>query len=249
MAWSSARRSRAIGRAIMRRLPVVIVSSSGGARMMEGRLADADGEDQRGARPSRPDAASVSVLTDPTTGGVATSFAMLGDVNIAEPKALTGCGAARHRQTIRSSCRRASSAASSSSITACSTSRRPAERRPVARVLRFGMTVDGPCARPAPLASPQPRRSREPRLVFGAGHPAVDFLFSLERLGMRFACGIGPSAPLGNPQNAPRSSSRAPTEGLRHRDDGCRLRAAGHHSARYPPHLQRIEERFVIDGE
>ena len=65
----------------------------------------------------------VSVLTDPTTGGVTASFAMLGDVNIAEPKALIGFAGPRViEQTIRQKLPKASSAASSCSSTACSTS-------------------------------------------------------------------------------------------------------------------------------
>ena len=96
--------TRAIERAIARRLPVVIVSSSGGARMMEGALslmqmAKISGALARLARARLP---YVSVLTDPTTGGVTASFAMLGDVNIAEPKALIGFAGPRViEQTIR----------------------------------------------------------------------------------------------------------------------------------------------------
>jgi len=96
--------TRAIERAIERRLPVVIVSSSGGARMMEGALslmqmAKISGALARLARAKLP---YVSVLTDPTTGGVTASFAMLGDVNIAEPKALIGFAGPRViEQTIR----------------------------------------------------------------------------------------------------------------------------------------------------
>ena len=96
--------TRAIERAIERRLPVVIVASSGGARMMEGALslmqmAKISGALARLARARLP---YVSVLTDPTTGGVTASFAMLGDVNIAEPKALIGFAGPRViEQTIR----------------------------------------------------------------------------------------------------------------------------------------------------
>src|SRR5918911_3569082 len=96
--------TRAIERAIERRLPVVIVSSSGGARMMEGALSLMQMAKISGAlaRLSRASLPYVSVLTDPTTGGVTASFAMLGDVNIAEPKALIGFAGPRViEQTIR----------------------------------------------------------------------------------------------------------------------------------------------------
>ena len=92
--------TRAIERAIDRRLPVVIVSCSGGARMMEGALSLMQMAKISAAlaRLDRARLPYISVLTDPTTGGVTASFAMLGDVNIAEPKALIGfAGSARHR--------------------------------------------------------------------------------------------------------------------------------------------------------
>jgi acetyl-CoA carboxylase carboxyl transferase subunit beta len=84
--------TRAIERAIDRRLPVVIVSCSGGARMMEGALSLMQMAKISAAlaRLGRARLPYISVLTDPTTGGVTASFAMLGDVNIAEPKALIG---------------------------------------------------------------------------------------------------------------------------------------------------------------
>ncbi|MGQ0733686.1 MAG: acetyl-CoA carboxylase, carboxyltransferase subunit beta [Acidobacteriota bacterium] len=95
---------RAIETALARRLPLVIVSCSGGARMMEGALSLMQMA-KISAALARMDRASlpyVSVLTDPTTGGVTASFAMLGDVNIAEPKALIGFAGPRViEQTIR----------------------------------------------------------------------------------------------------------------------------------------------------
>ncbi len=83
---------RAIETAIERRLPVVIVSCSGGARMMEGALSLMQMAKISAAlaRLDRAKLPYLSVLTDPTTGGVTASFAMLGDLNIAEPKALIG---------------------------------------------------------------------------------------------------------------------------------------------------------------
>src|SRR3954466_1687908 len=96
--------TRAIERAIDNRWPVVIVCSSGGARMMEGALslmqmAKISGALARLAQERLP---YIAVLTDPTTGGVTASFAMLGDLNIAEPKALIGFAGPRViEQTIR----------------------------------------------------------------------------------------------------------------------------------------------------
>jgi acetyl-CoA carboxylase carboxyl transferase subunit beta len=82
--------TRAIERSIAERTPVVIVACSGGARMMEGALSLMQMAKISAAlaRLDRARLPYVSVLTDPTTGGVTASFAMLGDVNNAEPKAL-----------------------------------------------------------------------------------------------------------------------------------------------------------------
>ena len=96
--------TRGIELAIERRLPVVIVSCSGGARMMEGALSLMQMAKVSAAlgRLDRARLPFISVLTDPTTGGVTASFAMLGDLNIAEPKALIGFAGPRViEQTIR----------------------------------------------------------------------------------------------------------------------------------------------------
>ena len=93
-----------IERAIDARMPVVIVCCSGGARMMEGALSLMQMAKICGAlaRLDRARLPFISVLTDPTTGGVTASFAMLGDLNIAEPKALIGFAGPRViEQTIR----------------------------------------------------------------------------------------------------------------------------------------------------
>ena len=96
--------ARAIERAIDTRVPVIIVCCSGGARMMEGALSLMQMAKICGAL-ARLDQARlpyIAVLTDPTTGGVTASFAMLGDLNIAEPKALIGFAGPRViEQTIR----------------------------------------------------------------------------------------------------------------------------------------------------
>ena len=96
--------TRAIERALVERLPVIIVSCSGGARMMEGALSLMQMAKISAAlaRLDRAKLPYLSILTDPTTGGVTASFAMLGDFNIAEPKALIGFAGPRViEQTIR----------------------------------------------------------------------------------------------------------------------------------------------------
>jgi acetyl-CoA carboxylase carboxyl transferase subunit beta len=96
--------TRGIERAIERRCAVVIVCCSGGARMMEGALSLMQMAKISGAlaRLDRARLPYIAVLTDPTTGGVSASFAMLGDLNIAEPKAQIGFAGPRIiEQTIR----------------------------------------------------------------------------------------------------------------------------------------------------
>jgi acetyl-CoA carboxylase carboxyl transferase subunit beta len=95
---------RAAETALARRVPLIVVSCSGGARMMEGALSLMQMAKISAAlaRLDRAGVPYISVLTDPTTGGVTASFAMLGDVNIAEPKALIGFAGPRViEQTIR----------------------------------------------------------------------------------------------------------------------------------------------------
>jgi acetyl-CoA carboxylase carboxyl transferase subunit beta len=96
--------TRAIERAIEQRCPIIIVCCSGGARMMEGTLSLMQMAKVSGAlaRLSQAGLPYIAVLTDPTTGGVTASFAMLGDMNIAEPKAQIGFAGPRViEQTIR----------------------------------------------------------------------------------------------------------------------------------------------------
>lgn len=96
--------TRAAERAAATRTPLIVVSCSGGARMMEGALSLMQMA-KISAALARLDEAKIpfiSVLTDPTTGGVTASFAMLGDLNIAEPGALIGFAGPRViEQTIR----------------------------------------------------------------------------------------------------------------------------------------------------
>jgi acetyl-CoA carboxylase carboxyl transferase subunit beta len=96
--------TRAIERGLERQQPVIIVSASGGARMQEGAISLMQLA-KISAALMRLDEAGVpyiSIMTDPTTGGVTASFAMLGDLNIAEPGALIGFAGPRViEQTIR----------------------------------------------------------------------------------------------------------------------------------------------------
>jgi acetyl-CoA carboxylase carboxyl transferase subunit beta len=95
---------RAIEHALERRVGVIIVSCSGGARMMEGALSLMQMAKVSAAlaRLDRAQLPFISLLTDPTTGGVTASFAMLGDFIVAEPKALIGFAGPRIiEQTIR----------------------------------------------------------------------------------------------------------------------------------------------------
>ena len=96
--------TRAVERATAERIPLIVVSASGGARMMEGTISLMTLA-KISAALARMDEAKVpyiSVLTDPTTGGVTASFAMLGDLNIGEPGALIGFAGPRViEQTIR----------------------------------------------------------------------------------------------------------------------------------------------------
>jgi acetyl-CoA carboxylase carboxyl transferase subunit beta len=96
--------TRAVERSAETRVPLIIVSASGGARMMEGviSLMQLAKISAALARLDKAKVPYISLLTDPTTGGVTASFAMLGDLNIAEPGALIGFAGPRViEQTIR----------------------------------------------------------------------------------------------------------------------------------------------------
>jgi acetyl-CoA carboxylase carboxyl transferase subunit beta len=96
--------TRAVERAADTRTPLIIVSASGGARMMEGviSLMQLAKISSALAKLDKAKVPYISLLTDPTTGGVTASFAMLGDLNIAEPGALIGFAGPRViEQTIR----------------------------------------------------------------------------------------------------------------------------------------------------
>jgi acetyl-CoA carboxylase carboxyl transferase subunit beta len=95
--------ARVTDKAFKNKIPLIIVSESGGARMMEGAysLMQMAKTSSRLARLAGAGIPYISVLTDPTTGGTTASYAMLGDINIAEPKALIGFAGPRViKQTI-----------------------------------------------------------------------------------------------------------------------------------------------------
>ncbi len=95
--------ARAVDKAIKLKAPLVIISASGGARMMEAAysLMQMAKTSAKLAQLSRKGLPYISLMTDPTTGGVTASFAMLGDINIAEPGALIGFAGPRViKQTI-----------------------------------------------------------------------------------------------------------------------------------------------------
>ncbi len=90
--------------ALEKKMPLIIVSSSGGARMQEGAISLMQMAKVSAALAKLDEAGIpyISILTDPTTGGVTASYAMLGDLNIAEPKALIGFAGPRViQQTIK----------------------------------------------------------------------------------------------------------------------------------------------------
>jgi acetyl-CoA carboxylase carboxyl transferase subunit beta len=96
--------TRAVERALRERHPLIVISASGGARMHEGALSLMQLAKVSAALARLDDARVpfISVLTDPTTGGVTASYAMLGDLNVAEPGALIGFAGPRViEQTIR----------------------------------------------------------------------------------------------------------------------------------------------------
>jgi acetyl-CoA carboxylase carboxyl transferase subunit beta len=95
--------SRAADKALKSRIPLIVISASGGARMMEGAfsLMQMAKTSARLAKLAEEGLPYISILTDPTTGGTTASYAMLGDINIAEPNALIGFAGPRViKQTI-----------------------------------------------------------------------------------------------------------------------------------------------------
>jgi acetyl-CoA carboxylase carboxyl transferase subunit beta len=149
--------TRAIEMALERRHPVIIVSCSGGARMMEGALSLMQMAKVSAAlaRLDRARLPFISILTDPTTGGVTASFAMLGDLNVAEPKALIGFAGPRViEQTIRQKLPEGfqrSEFLVEHGMLDLVVDRRDLKST-IARALRFMRVEPAPIARPVPLA-------------------------------------------------------------------------------------------------
>ena len=245
--WSAKRLPAPSSRRSTARLPVIIVSCSGGARMMEGALSLMQMAKISAAlaRLDRARLPYISILTDPTTGGVTASFAMLGDVNIAEPKALIGFAGPRViEQTIRQ--KLPEGFQRSEFLLEHGMLDMVVDRRElkdvITRLLRFG-------------AAPRTGSSRPLLTVEAAARELttdpLDYLFSLERLGMKFGLeNISKlCAALGHPERSFRSVLIAGTNGkgsvtaMVHHG----LVEAGVRAARYTsPHLERLEERFVI---
>ncbi len=205
----------------------------------------------------------ISVLTDPTTGGVTASFAMLGDLNIAEPKALIGFAGPRViEQTIRQKLpegfQRSEFLLEKGMIDLVIDRREM--KATIASALRFmGARHSAPAAaradgrdRARHRARHAPGRGRATRPVSGRP-PALDYLFSLERFGIKFGLENIRTIvdALGRPDRAFHSAHIAGTNGkgsVTAMVDAA-LRAAGHRSARFTsPHLLDLTERFVIDG-
>jgi acetyl-CoA carboxylase carboxyl transferase subunit beta len=150
--------TRSIERALAARQPVIVVSCSGGARMMEGALSLMQMAKISAAlaRLDRAGLPFLSVLTDPTTGGVTASFAMLGDLNIAEPKALIGFAGPRViEQTIRQKLPEGfqrSEFLLEHGFVDLVVDRRELKAT-IARTLRF-MLANAPASPPSPIATP-----------------------------------------------------------------------------------------------
>ena len=150
--------TRGAERALANRSPFIVVSCSGGARMMEGALSLMQMAKISAAlgRLDRAGLPYLSILTDPTTGGVTASFAMLGDLNVAEPKALIGFAGPRVieqtiRQTLPEGFQRSEFLLDHGMLDLVVDRRELTAA--IARVLRFALPVDGPArTRLAPAA-------------------------------------------------------------------------------------------------
>ena len=268
--------TRGIERAIARQLPVIIVSCSGGARMMEGALSlmQMAKISSALARLDRARLPYISLLTDPTTGGVTASFAMLGDLNIAEPKALIGFAGPRVieqtiRQTLPEGFQRSEFLLERGMLDIVVDRRELKDL--LTRVLRFGI----PSPTRVPAVPPRPgSHASAVRRCRGAADRRVRGADRTVRLNpARSARSMDSLALSLQPRTArdevrPREHDRAvrgarQPEGRipvghrrRHQRQGIghgdaprrRSHAAGHRVGRYTsPHLERLEERFVID--
>src|SRR5881628_3944064 len=158
--------TRAIERSLDERIPLVIISCSGGARMQEGvlslmqmaKISAALGKLHEARGPY------ISILTDPTTGGVTASFAMLGDLNIAEPKALIGFAGPRVieqtiRQTLPQGFQRSEFLLEKGMLDLV------VDRREMKTVISTALRFMGAVRKPVPVAVTTPVTTSEPPLV------------------------------------------------------------------------------------
>ncbi len=260
--------TRAIERAVDRRAPVIIVSCSGGARMMEGALSLMQMAKTAAAlaRLDRAGLPFISVLTDPTTGGVTASFAMLGDLNIAEPKALIGFAGPRViEQTIRQ--KLPEGFQRSEFLLEHGMLDMVVDRRELKATISRALRVHGlhgrvrgagagSCTgliRVAAIGSLHLILHSAFCISWVRPVDPLSYLFGLEKLGIKFGLeNIGAlCAALGDPQRAYPTVIVAGTNGkgsvAAMVETG--LRAAGLRTGLYTsPHLVRLEERFAIGG-
>ena len=247
--------TRAIEMALERRQPVIVISCSGGARMMEGALSLMQMAKVSAAlaRLDRARLPFISVLTDPTTGGVTASFAMLGDLNIAEPKALIGFAGPRViEQTIRQKLPEGfqrSEFLLEHGMLDLVVDRRDMKAT-LARALRF-MRRRARAGRRCRNRSRRCRRRLTSDVACADLH-LLDRLFALETFGIKLGL-ENITAPLRRARiipsaASPRCMSPAPT--ARDRSPRWCMRRSSRPAsapARYTsPHLMHLTERFVI---
>ena len=218
-------------------MPLIIVSASGGARMMEGavslmQMAKISSALFRLAQTRLP---YISVLTDPTTGGVTASYAMLGDLNIGEPGALIGFAGPRViEQTIRQ--------------------KLPKGFQRAEFLLEHGM-LDAIVPRPLMEDLPRPGAGFLLRPALMSYAESVEYLLALlsdargPQLGLERITRL--LEQLGQPQRCFRAVHVAGTNGKGSTAAmiAAGLRAAGRSTGLYTsPHLTRFNERIRIDG-
>ena len=208
----------------------------------------------------------ISVLTDPTTGGVTASFAMLGDLNIAEPKALIGFAGPRViEQTIRQKLPEGfqrSEFLLEKGMLDLVVDRREM-KAVIANALRFMGAVRKPAPRqPAPASDHDERAVAACRRCVGVLMPKPSrqpSLWTRSTISSASNSSGSSSVSTTSPRSSPARPSRARVPSVHIAGTNGKgsvtamvdaaLRAAGHRSARYTsPHLVDLTERFVIDG-
>lgn len=227
--------------------PVIIVCASGGARMYEGMLSLMQMAKTSGALARHAEAGLpyIAVLTNPTTAGVMASFATLGDITLAEPKAMIGFAGPRViRETTHQELPPDSRPPSSCWITASSTRSFPVQKC-ARRSSRSSEILPGSKAPVFPMGTPDPEPSGEDPMEWldkFQGRGIVPGLERMERL----------LAALGNPERSLRCLHVAGTNG---KGSVCAfaesvLREGGYSTGLYTsPHLVRFAERIRINGQ